>query len=37
MTRLQYHKGGAQWESDRYEPAISLVAELHRRMEKARP
>lgn len=35
MTRLQYHKGGAQWESDRYGPAIPLVAELHRRMEEA--
>lgn len=34
-TRLQYHKGGAQWESDRYGPAIPLVAELHRRMEDA--
>jgi 5,5'-dehydrodivanillate O-demethylase len=34
-TRLEYHKGGAQWESDRYGPAIPLVAELHRRMEDA--
>jgi 5,5'-dehydrodivanillate O-demethylase len=34
-TRLQYHKGGAKWESDRYGPAIPLVAELHQRMEEA--
>jgi len=34
-TRMQYHKGGAEWESDRYGPAIPLVAELHRRMEQA--
>lgn len=34
-TRMQYHKGGAQWESDRYGPAVPLVAELHRRMEEA--
>ncbi len=35
ITRLQYHKGGAQWESDRFGPAIPLVAELHRMMEEA--
>ena len=35
-TRLEYHKGGAQWESDRYGPAIPLVAELHRKIEEAR-
>jgi len=35
ITRLQYHKGGAQWESDRFGPAIPLVAELHRKMEEA--
>jgi 5,5'-dehydrodivanillate O-demethylase len=34
-TRLQYHKGGAQWDSDRYGPAVPLVAELHRRVEEA--
>jgi 5,5'-dehydrodivanillate O-demethylase len=34
-TRLEYHKGGAKWESDRYGPAIPLVAELHRQMEEA--
>jgi 5,5'-dehydrodivanillate O-demethylase len=35
ITRLQYHKGGAEWESDRFGPAIPLVAELHRMMEAA--
>jgi 5,5'-dehydrodivanillate O-demethylase len=34
-NRIQYHKGGATWESDRFGPAIPLVAELHRRMEEA--
>lgn len=34
-TRAQYHKGGSEWESDRYGPAIPLVGELHRRMEEA--
>lgn len=33
-TRLQYHKGGAEWESDRFGPAVPLVAELHRRIEE---
>lgn len=33
-SRLQYHKGGATWETDRFGPAIPLVAELHRRMEE---
>ncbi len=35
-NRLNYHKGGALWESDRYGVAIPLVAELHRRIEAAR-
>lgn len=35
ITRLQYHKGGSEWESDRFGPAIPLVAELHRMMEEA--
>ncbi len=33
-NRLQYHRGGADWESDRYGPAIPQVAELHRRIEE---
>jgi hypothetical protein len=33
-TRLQYHKGGAEWESDRFGPAVPLVAELHRLIEE---
>jgi 5,5'-dehydrodivanillate O-demethylase oxygenase subunit len=32
-NRIEYHKGGAEWESDRFGPAVPLVAELHRRME----
>ena len=35
-TRLQYHKGGAVWDSDRFGPALPLVAELHRRIEEAK-
>jgi hypothetical protein len=35
-TRYQYHKGGSIWDSDRYGPALPLVAELHRRIEDAR-
>ncbi len=34
-TRVQYHKGGQVWESDRYGPAVELAGELHRRMEEA--
>ena len=34
-NRLEYHKGGSTWESDRFGPAIPLVAELHRRIEEA--
>ena len=34
-TRVQYHKGGQVWESDRYGPATELAGELHRRMEEA--
>jgi 5,5'-dehydrodivanillate O-demethylase len=34
-NRLNYHKGGAQRESDRYGSAVPLVAELHRRIEDA--
>ncbi len=34
-NRIQYHKGGAIWDSDRYGPALPLVAELHRRIEEA--
>jgi 5,5'-dehydrodivanillate O-demethylase len=33
-NRLKYHKGGAAWESDRFGPAIPLVAEVHRRIEE---
>jgi 5,5'-dehydrodivanillate O-demethylase len=33
-SRIQYHKGGATWESDRFGPAIPLVAEVHRRIEE---
>jgi 5,5'-dehydrodivanillate O-demethylase oxygenase subunit len=35
-NRYMYHKGGAIWDSDRYGPALPLVAELHRRIEDAR-
>jgi 5,5'-dehydrodivanillate O-demethylase len=35
-NRLNYHTGGSVWDSDRYGPAIPLVAELHRRIESAR-
>jgi 5,5'-dehydrodivanillate O-demethylase len=35
-SRYNYHKGGAVWDSDRYGPALPLVAELHRRIEDAR-
>ncbi|MSQ10012.1 MAG: Rieske (2Fe-2S) protein [Dehalococcoidia bacterium] len=34
-NRLNYHKGGAERESDRYGAAVPLVAELHRRIEEA--
>jgi 5,5'-dehydrodivanillate O-demethylase oxygenase subunit len=33
-NRLDYHRGGAWRETDRYGPAIPLVAELHRRIEE---
>lgn len=35
-NRVNYHKDGAKWESDRYGPAVPLVGELHRRIEEAR-
>ena len=33
-NRIQYHKGGSIWESDRFGPAIPLVAEVHRNIEE---
>ena len=35
-TRFQYHKGGAEYDTDRYGPALPLVAELHKRIEEAK-